>query len=379
MSFLSTRLALSISSKTCLLHPRSSISLQYRTPRARTLTSQSGPRSQLLQVLQRRIDEDDADDEDLKLEDHGNYSIVLPQDPLAESSRRAPTRNVPSHIARPPYVPTRDLTQRIRQMRESVMPKSSIIRLGGEEEKRLREAARLAEETLKYAGTLVQEGVTTDEIDAKVHGYVISHGAYPSPLLYKGFPKSCCTSVNNIMVHGIPDDRLLQDGDIINIDITIYLDGYHGDTSKTFLVGNVDESGRSLVHTTEQALEAGISACAPSRPFRDIGKAIHNFIKSKHDASGGYTTSASFTGHGIGTAFHTLPWIVHTPNVEPGTMQPGHCFTIEPCIVRGTNADHMVFGDGWTVSSTNWARSAQAEHMVLITHDGAEVITRNST
>ena len=170
MSSISTRLARFISSRTCLLNSRCSISSQLQTPRARTLTSQSGPRLQLLQALQRRIDEDDAnDDEDLKLEDHGNYSIVLPQDPLAESSRRAPTRNVPSHIARPPYVPTRDLTQRIRQMRESVMPKSSIIRLGGEEEKKLRQAARLAEQTLKYAGTLVQVSTSSSPLGCHSH------------------------------------------------------------------------------------------------------------------------------------------------------------------------------------------------------------------
>ncbi|KAI0089231.1 peptidase M24, structural domain-containing protein [Irpex rosettiformis] len=348
----------------------------YPIPSRSFFASQAHQNPQHQNIVQQPTEECsiDEDEVELKLEDHGSYDIIFPSDPLAAPTSRSPTHHVPSHIVRPSYVPTSDLTQRIRQMRESVMPKSSIIRLGGEEEKKLREAARLAEQTLTFAGSLVQEGITTDEIDAKVHDYIISHGAYPSPLLYKGYPKSCCTSVNNIMVHGIPDSRPLGDGDIVNIDITVYLDGYHGDTSKTFLVGNVDELARELVQTTEQALEVGIAACAPLRPFRNIGKAIHNFVKGKD-----LTISAAFTGHGIGTTFHCLPWIIHTPNIEPGTMQPGHCFTIEPCIVRGTNADHMVFGDGWTASSTNWARSAQAEHMVLITNDGAEVLTRSST
>ncbi|KAI0340814.1 Creatinase/aminopeptidase [Trametopsis cervina] len=325
------------------------------------------------------------EDDELKLEDHGLYDIVLPEDPLAAPAGRSPTRIVPAHILRPSYAPTSDLAQRVRQMRETIFQVygSSIINLGGAEEKRLRQAGRLAASTLKYAGTLVKvstrttvsldgwEGVTTDEIDAKVHEFIVKHDAYPSPLLYKGFPKSCCTSVNNIMVHGIPDDRPLQNGDIINIDITVYLFGYHGDTSRMFFVGPVDDLGKELVEITEEALEAAIAICAPERPFRDIGKAIHNVVRDRD-----FTVSPAFTGHGIGSMFHCQPWIVHTPNVEPGAMKPGHCFTIEPCIVRGSNADHMVFGDGWTASSTNWARSAQAEHMVLITETGAEVLTR---
>ncbi|KAI0696824.1 methionine aminopeptidase [Cytidiella melzeri] len=338
-------------------------SLARPPPRASTLHTRSCS----------RLHKQHEDDIDLTLEDHGNYDIILPQDPLASSSRGS-TRSVPSSIPRPPYAPTSHLKQRFRQIRQSILPDLSPIPLGGEEEQKLRRAAQLAERTLVYAGTLVQEGITTDAIDAKVHEFIIANNAYPSPLLYKGFPKSCCTSVNNIMVHGIPDYRPLHNGDIVNIDITVYLDGYHGDTSRTFLVGQVDNLGKELVQITEQALEAGIAACAPLRPFRDIGKAIHSVVRGKN-----FSVSSAFTGHGIGSVFHCLPWIIHVPNTEPGTMQPGHCFTIEPCVVRGTNADHMVFGDGWTTSSTNWSRSAQAEHMVLITDNGAEVLTRNTT
>jgi len=177
--------------------------------------------------------------------------------------------------------------------------------------------------------------------------------------------------VNNIIAHGIPDDRPLEDGDIANVDVTVFLNGYHGDTSQTFLVGDVDESGRELVQITNQALEQAIAACGPGKHFRDIGKAIHNLLRDIN-----YSVSPQFTGHGIGTVFHSKPWIFHHLNDEPGTMEPGHCFTIEPAIIQGNNPKGWIFPDGWTASTENCARSAQAEHMVLITEAGAEVLTR---
>jgi len=207
-------------------------------------------------------------------------------------------------------------------------------------------------------------------LDAAIHEYVVTHSAYPSPLGYSGFPKSCCTSVNNVVVHGIPDDRPLEDGDIVNVDITVYLDGYHGDTSRTFLVGDVDEAGRDLVNATSEALEAGIAVCGPGEPFKSIGKAIHDVADQR-----GYSVSSQFTGHGIGKVFHRSPWILHHRNDEPGVMLPGHCFTIEPCLVQGNNPRSWIFPDGWTASTENCARSAQKEHMVLITEHGADVIT----
>lgn len=248
------------------------------------------------------------------------------------------------------------------------------VSLGSPDEVKLRRAAALARRVLNFAGTLAVPGVTTEELDEQVHDFIIRHHAYPSPLHYSGFPKSCCTSVNNIIAHGIPDGRPLRDGDIVNIDITVYLDGYHGDTSKTFLVGDVDEIGRDLVKVTEEALEAGIQACGPGRPYRGIANAIHGVISNR-----GYVVCPAFTGHGIGTLFHRPPWIWHDLNEEPGAMLPGQCFTIEPAIIKGSNKDHMIFGDDWTASTTNWARSAQAEHMVLITHTGADVLTRDDS
>jgi len=211
--------------------------------------------------------------------------------------------------------------------------------------------------------------VTTNEIDRAIHEYILSHNAYPSPLGYLGFPRSCSTSVNNVIVHGIPDDRPLEDGDIVNIDVTVYLHGYHGDTSRTFLVGNVDQQGRDLVYLTDRALKAGIAACGPRRPFKGIGQTIYDLLGEN------YSVSSQFSGHGIGKFFHTRPWILHHKNDEPGIMKPGHCFTIEPSLVQGRNPRGWIFPDGWTASTENCARSAQAEHMVLITNTGAEVLT----
>lgn len=220
-------------------------------------------------------------------------------------------------------------------------------------------------------GHRIEVGVTTDEIDAAVCAYIAKHGAYPSPLGYKGFPKACCTSVNNVVVHGIPDHHPLEDGDIINIDITVFMNNYHGDTSQTFLVGNVDKQGTDLVSITNQALKAAIATCGPGKPFKAIGGAIHEFLKGKP-----YCVSSQFTGHGIGPVFHSQPWIVHCLNDEPGYMEPGHCFTIEPAIIQGTDPSAWIFPDGWTASTENCARSAQAEHMILITENGAEVLTQ---
>lgn len=213
--------------------------------------------------------------------------------------------------------------------------------------------------------------MTTNSIDAAIHKFIIAHQAYPSPLLYKGFPRSCCTSVNNVVSHGIPDDRPLEDGDIVNIDVTVYLNGYHGDTSSTFLVGDVDEPGRDLVQMTNATLEAGIDACGPGRPFNCIGKAIFEVVRNTR-----HSVCPAFAGHGIGTVFHRPPWIYHTLNEEPGVMLPGHCFTIEPSLVQGSNPSVWIVPDGWTASTENCARSAQAEHMILITETGVDVLTQ---
>ncbi|KAI6004732.1 methionyl aminopeptidase [Pisolithus albus] len=303
----------------------------------------------------------------------GSYSVILPDEPFVWGVSHIKPRHVPPHIPRPLYA----RRYRSEQETEDVdiqepYEGNGRIQLHTEEETKLRESAQLASKVREYAKDLVRPGVTTNSIDEAIHQFILAHNAYPSPLHYAGFPRSCCTSINNIVSHGIPDDRPLEDGDILNIDVTVYLDGYHGDTSQTFLVGEVDEPGRALVEVTNAALEAGIGACNPGRPFRDIGRAIHDLIQQ----TPGYSVCTSFAGHGIGKVFHRPPWIYHTLNEEPGTMLPGHCFTIEPCIVQGSNPRVWIFPDGWTASTENCARSAQAEHMILVTESGAEVLTR---
>ncbi|KAF8651148.1 hypothetical protein AX16_004850 [Volvariella volvacea WC 439] len=304
--------------------------------------------------------EEEADD---GVHDFGNYSVILPPEPFVHGTSHIPMREVPKEITRPSYVGQAKEDHQVPYFQKR-------IGFGGEEERKLKAAADLAKRVREYAAGLVKVGITTDEIDKSIHAFVIANGAYPSPLGYLDFPKSCCTSVNNIIAHGIPDERPLEDGDIVNIDVTVYLNGYHGDTSQTFLVGEVDQPGRSLVYITNRALREGIRACGPGQPFKEIARAIQGVIGDLD-----YSVSSQFTGHGIGDVFHRPPWILHHPNDEPGVMQPGDCFTIEPCIVQGHNPRGWVFPDGWTASTLNCARSAQAEHMVLITETGYEVLT----
>ncbi|KAH9482135.1 Methionine aminopeptidase 1D, chloroplastic/mitochondrial [Psilocybe cubensis] len=302
-----------------------------------------------------------------EVQDFGDYSVILPEEPFVFGVSHIPQRPVPEYIPKPPYALTSDGSIPGDGPRKD----SGKIKLGGKEESLLRQAAKLAKKVRDFAGSQVKVGVTTDTIDSAIHNFILAHSAYPSPLRYQGYPKSCCTSINNVIVHGIPDKRPLENGDIINIDITIFLNGYHGDTSQTFLVGDVDGPGRELVQVTNEALELAIAVCGPGKPFKLIGKAIHDFLHNKD-----YSVSPQFTGHGIGTVFHRTPWIMHHLNDEPGIMEPGHCFTIEPAIIQGTNPRGWIFPDGWTASTENCARSAQAEHMILITETGADVLTR---
>ncbi|PPQ66178.1 hypothetical protein CVT24_000155 [Panaeolus cyanescens] len=280
-------------------------------------------------------------DEPEEYEDFGQYSIILPEEPFVFGVSHIQPLSTPDGIIKPDYVLQPHLSQH-----DIANSSPGKIKLNTQEEIRLREAAKLAKSVREFAGSLVHVGVTTNEIDRKIHDFIIKHQAYPSPLLYSGFPKSCCTrcvgkaspdvsvctllipsaphSINNIIAHGIPDDRPLEDGDIVNIDVTVYLDGFHGDTSQTFLVGDVDNPGKELVEITNMALQKAISICEPGRPFKEIARAIQDLIGDKN-----YSVSPQFTGHGIGKVFHSPPWILHHPNDEPGVMQLGHSFTIE--------------------------------------------------
>jgi methionyl aminopeptidase len=275
-----------------------------------------------------------------------------------------PPRLVPEEIARPDYA-------------KDGKPKNKhpkfpwVIETKTEEEiAKMRVSGRLAREVLDIAGLAVQAGVTTDEIDEIVHAATIERGAYPSPLYYHEFPKSCCTSVNEIVCHGIPDGTILVDGDIINVDVTVYYDGYHGDCSETYVVGNVDEAGKKLVRTTYECLERAMSLCKPDVPIKRIGGVIE-----EHAVANGLTVVRNFCGHGIGSVFHTTPNVVHYKNDDPaGLMKPGITFTIEPMVNEGV-AKNVTWPDDWTAATADGKRSAQFEHTLLITDNGVEVLT----
>jgi len=239
-----------------------------------------------------------------------------------------------------------------------------------DEIKKMRAAGKLARKVLDLAGRAVAPGVTTDEIDTIVHEATIKADAYPSPLNYHGFPKSCCTSVNEVICHGIPDSRELEEGDVINIDITTYLDGYHGDCSEMFVVGEASPKTKELLQATYDSWIKACNYVKPGRDYKEIGAIIEDHITDR-----GFTTVRNFCGHGIGSVFHTTPNILHYRNNEPaGQMAPGHTFTIEPMICEGS-AKVLNWPDDWTATTVDGKNTAQFEHTLLITEDGVEAFT----
>lgn len=235
---------------------------------------------------------------------------------------------------------------------------------------RIRVASRLAAQSLDAVEAAIAPGVTTDELDRVGHEFLLDHGAYPSCLGYRGFPKSLCTSVNEVICHGIPDDRPLEDGDIVNIDITAYLGGVHGDTNKTYLVGDVDEESRLLVERTHEATMRAIKSVKPGRQINVIGRVIEAYA-----GRFGYGVVRDFTGHGVGPAFHDGLIIPHYDDPRHDTvMRAGMTFTIEPMLTLGTHEWDM-WDDGWTVTTQDKSRTAQFEHTLLVTDDGAEILT----
>jgi methionyl aminopeptidase len=273
--------------------------------------------------------------------------------------RVSPTRSVPASIPRPEYV---GRPRPARYEGPEVKDAETI--------ERMRRAGRLAAQALQQVAEHVAPGVTTDELDRVGHEFLVSHGAYPSTLGYRGYPKSLCTSLNEVICHGIPDDTTLRDGDIINVDITAYLEGVHGDTDATYLVGDVDEESRLLVERTHEATMRAIKAVAPGRPLNAVGRVIEAYARRF-----GYGVVRDFTGHGIGTAFHSGLVVPHYD--DPGlavVMEEGMTFTIEPMLTLGT-IDYDIWDDGWTVVTKDRRRSAQFEHTVLVTATGAEILT----
>jgi methionyl aminopeptidase len=234
----------------------------------------------------------------------------------------------------------------------------------------MRAAGRLAAETLDYIGPHVEPGVTTGELDRLCHDFIVTRGATPAPLGYKGFPKSICTSVNHVVCHGIPGDKRLEDGDIVNIDVTTIVDGWHGDTSRMFYVGNVGVRARKLVETTYEAMMAGIEAAKPGATLGDIGAAIQRVAEGQR-----FSVVRDFCGHGLGRVFHDAPSILHYGKAGTGmALRPGMFFTIEPMINAG-DWRVKVLADGWTAVTKDRSLSAQFEHSVGVTETGVEIFT----
>jgi methionyl aminopeptidase len=273
--------------------------------------------------------------------------------------RVGPARAVPANIPRPHYAET---GVPVRRAEPHVRPPDVI--------ERMRRAGRAAADVLRTVGAAIAPGVTTDELDALCHEECIRRGGYPSPLNYGAFPKSLCTSVNEVICHGIPDDRSLVDGDIVNLDVTIFLDGVHGDTNATFPVGTIDPGSADLIRVTRECLERGIAAVSPGRPIRDIGRAVQ-----AHAEAHGYGVVRAFVGHGIGEQFHSDLQIPHYDDPRATTIiEPGMTFTIEPMITMGA-WQHQLWSDGWTAVTVDRRRTAQFEHTLLVSDDGVEILT----
>jgi methionyl aminopeptidase len=253
-----------------------------------------------------------------------------------------------------------------------VLPEETRIKIHGPDHfEGMRRAGRLAAETLDFIVPAIKPGVSTGELDRLCHDFIVSHGAVPAPLNYRGFPRSICTSVNHVVCHGIPsEDKVLADGDIINIDVTTILDGWHGDTSRMFEVGEVRLKARRLIEVTYEAMMRGIAAVRPGGTTGDIGFAIQSFAEAHR-----YSVVRDFCGHGLGRVFHDSPSILHFG--EPGEGVPlreGMFFTVEPMINAGKFAV-KILGDGWTAVTKDRSLSAQFEHSVGVTADGCEIFT----
>jgi methionyl aminopeptidase len=274
--------------------------------------------------------------------------------------RVSPRRAVPDAIARPEYV---DKPAPAPFQGSDVQTPETL--------EAMRVAGRIAANALQEVGRSIKPGVTTDDLDVIGHEYLLDHGAYPSTLGYRGFPKSLCSSLNEVICHGIPDSTELVDGDICNIDITAFIGGVHGDTNATFLVGDVAEEPRLLVERTYEATMRAIGAVQPGRPLNVVGRVIESYAKRF-----GYGVVRDFTGHGISTSFHSGLVVPHydDPRIDI-ELREGMTFTIEPMLTLGTY-EHDMWDDGWTVVTKDRRWTAQFEHTIVVTTDGAEILTR---
>jgi methionyl aminopeptidase len=276
------------------------------------------------------------------------------------AGKLSPTRSVPSAISRPEYV---GKTAPAKFTGSDVKTADQVAKI--------RAAGKIAAQAIQLVGEACKPGVTTDELDRIGHEFVVSQGAYPSTLGYRGFPKSLCSSINEVICHGIPDDTVLKDGDIINIDITAFKDGFHGDSNVTFMVGEVSPEVKLLVERTHEAMMRGINAALPGRSVNIIGRAIETYAKRFN-----YGVVRDFTGHGVGEAFHSglvIPHYDSSPHFDE-EIKVGMVFTIEPMLTLGTHEWDM-WADDWTVVTKDKSITAQFEHTIVITDDGPEILT----
>lgn len=284
--------------------------------------------------------------------------MTVTREPLVPGIQ-SPRRSVPPAIARPEYV---DRPSPERFVGSEVKDAETI--------ERMRIAGRIAGQALAEVGRAVAPGITTDELDRIGHEFLLDHGAYPSTLGYRGFPKSLCASLNEVICHGIPDSTVIADGDIVNIDVTAYIDGVHGDTNATFLAGEVSEEHRLLVERTREATLRAINAVKPGRALSIVGRVIESYANRF-----GYSVVRDFTGHGIATTFHNGLVVLHYDEPSVSTeLEPGMTFTIEPMINLGS-LEYEIWSDGWTVATRDRKWTAQFEHTILVTEDGAEILT----
>ncbi|KAJ7285866.1 peptidase M24, structural domain-containing protein [Mycena rebaudengoi] len=276
-------------------------------------------------------------------------------------------RPVPDHIPRPDYA--RDGIPKEEQRNAGQPPRL----LNAKEIEKMRTVCRMGREILDIGAANVRPGITTDELDEIIHNATIERNAYPSPLNYRNFPKSFCSSVNEVICHGIPDQRKLQEGDIINLDVSVYFEGFHADVNATYPVGKIDEESRKLLRTARECLDKSIEQCKPGALIRDVGKTIDAVARSN-----GCSSVRTYTGHGINQMFHCSPNVPHyAKNKAIGTMKAGMVFTIEPMINLGSNWSEIHWPDNWTATTTDGKRSAQFEETLAcgITETGVEVLT----
>lgn len=283
--------------------------------------------------------------------------------PLTQQKPTA-VRTVPADIPRPEYAWKDEVQEGVG---EPIIQSPDVVDA-------MREASRIAADALQAAGKACVPGATTDEVDKVVHDYLIAHGAYPSTLGYRGFPKSCCVSLNEIVCHGIPDTQVIEEGDIVNVDVTAYKNGVHGDTNATFYAGDVSEEHRLLVERTYTAMMRGIKAIKPGREINVIGRVIESYAKRF-----GYNVVRDFTGHGVGTTFHNGLIVLHYDEPSQNTvLEPGMTLTVEPMINLGA-LDYTIWDNDWTVQNKDGRWTAQFEHTVLVTDSGYEILTLPTT